>query len=120
MSSHSLRFVVFLLDRRIVTEWHPPHPKNMPSFSSELFNPIVATVDDVDSLKACSFAGRIFRVPSQRIQVVLHPITLSGWAKPPNYDATRGLLEKSPRIAAYITTLKLRPNLRVKDTSSLP
>ncbi|KAJ6493219.1 hypothetical protein C8R45DRAFT_1136244, partial [Mycena sanguinolenta] len=93
----------------------------------ELVDAILSEVDDLASLKARSLVESRFRVPSQRI--LLDRITLSGLSKVDqshleNYGAVRTLLEESPQIATYITTLKLRLHLpsvdmQAVDTDSL-
>ncbi|KAF7350659.1 hypothetical protein MSAN_01626300 [Mycena sanguinolenta] len=94
----------------------------MPFLSQELVDAILAEVDDLDSLKACSLVDPRFRVPSQR--VLLDRITLSGWSKAgnchlENYGAARTLLQQSPHIARYITGLKLELHVPLLDTDSL-
>ncbi|KAJ6476972.1 hypothetical protein C8R45DRAFT_1077031, partial [Mycena sanguinolenta] len=97
----------------------------------ELVDAILAEVDDVASLKACSLVESRFRVPSQRI--LLCSITLSGciprstralWLLGDkylveNFGAARTLLKESPQVSAYITTLQLRLHVPVLDTESL-
>ncbi|KAJ6476966.1 hypothetical protein C8R45DRAFT_1008429, partial [Mycena sanguinolenta] len=95
----------------------------------ELVDAILAEVNDVASLKACSLVESRFRVPSQRI--LLCSITLLGciprstvWAigdsyLVENFGAARTLLEESPQVSAYITTLQLRLHVPVLDTESL-
>ncbi|KAJ6476977.1 hypothetical protein C8R45DRAFT_368351 [Mycena sanguinolenta] len=75
----------------------------------ELVDAILAEVDDVALLKACSLVESRFRVPSQRI--LLDRITLSG-------------MSESPHVATYITTLYLclhipNTNAPTVDTESL-
>ncbi|KAJ6493223.1 hypothetical protein C8R45DRAFT_928000 [Mycena sanguinolenta] len=101
---------------------------HMPFLAQELVDAILAEVDDLASLKACSLVEPRFRVPSQRI--LLCSVTLSGcnpesgWSSgndclAENFGAARTLLEESPQVSAYITTLQLRLHLPVLDTESL-
>ncbi|KAJ6493215.1 hypothetical protein C8R45DRAFT_927994 [Mycena sanguinolenta] len=89
----------------------------MPFLAQELVGAILAEVDDLASLKACSLVESRFRVLSQRI--LLDHITLSVSSKVDhlkNYEAARTLLEESPQIATYITTLKLQLYMPDVDT----
>ncbi|KAF7347161.1 hypothetical protein MVEN_01470600 [Mycena venus] len=67
----------------------------------ELVDAIVYELDDVDSLKACTLAGSMFRETSQRI--LLRSITL-----PQNLKEAHTCLEESPHVASYITLLIVR------------
>ncbi|KAK6991831.1 hypothetical protein R3P38DRAFT_3091100 [Favolaschia claudopus] len=70
----------------------------------ELIEQIVEQIDDKGSLKSCSLAALLFRVPAQRMLLD----TLSLGDRSPQYLAAKKLLIDSPHIIPYIRALRFR------------
>ncbi|KAF7373442.1 hypothetical protein MSAN_00553900 [Mycena sanguinolenta] len=67
-----------------------------------IINAIIAEIDDVESLKACSLVASSLRFNCQCI--LLSTLTVVGW----KCDATLKLLSESPHIPGYVTNLIVR------------
>ncbi|KAJ7045223.1 hypothetical protein C8F04DRAFT_1068124, partial [Mycena alexandri] len=72
----------------------------MTLFPQELVNAFIHEIDDVPTLKASCLAGSVFREETQRI--LFRSVTTHG-----NPYALCGLLQESPHIAPYITSLDI-------------
>ncbi|KAJ6516530.1 hypothetical protein C8R47DRAFT_399561 [Mycena vitilis] len=87
----------------------------------ELVNTIVAEVDDVSALKACSLAGSAFRDATQR--GLFQSITLTSWphsvSQSGNYAAACALFAQSPHLATYVLDLKILLQNRRADLDHL-
>ncbi|KAJ7478924.1 hypothetical protein FB451DRAFT_1450572 [Mycena latifolia] len=91
----------------------------MSPLPQELVEAVVAELDDVESLKACSLAGSQFRHGSQRI--LLHSLTLKTPLESvtPNYDAACTFLSEAPHVAGYITLLRIQLPVRVPTSADV-
>ncbi|KAJ7044994.1 hypothetical protein C8F04DRAFT_1067300 [Mycena alexandri] len=72
-------------------------------FPQELVNAVIHEIDDVPALKASCLAGSVFREETQRI--LFKKFKLDDEMRNP--DAVYSLLQKSPHIAPYITSLSI-------------
>ncbi|KAJ7045228.1 hypothetical protein C8F04DRAFT_1068157 [Mycena alexandri] len=75
----------------------------MTLFPQELVNAVIHEIDDVPTLKASCLAGSVFREETQRI--LFRKFKLDDEIRNP--DAVYSLLQKSPHIAPYITSLSI-------------
>ncbi|KAJ7478946.1 hypothetical protein FB451DRAFT_1556724 [Mycena latifolia] len=90
-----------------------------PSLPQELVEAVVAELDDVESLKACSLAGSQFRHGSQRILLRSLTVKTPLESVTPNYDAACTFLSEAPHVAGYITHLRIQLPVRVPTSADV-